>query len=171
MGVKNMVADRHQVLGSEWTLAQDVVTELQAKWPVMVDLFATSLNYRLPVYFSPLNDPIAAGTDAFPKSWDGLQACAFLPFALIGQVINKLCTCKGTLLMLISTGMVPGPAGSLGGSSYCPTFQDRSTQAAPLSSSAPEPPRASSSCVERLQQFARHIGLSLAVARRLALSA
>ena len=68
MGARNVVANSlsrcHQVLGSEWTLAQEVVDELQSKWPVMIDLSATSLNYRLPVYFSPLNDPMAAGTDA-----------------------------------------------------------------------------------------------------------
>ena len=49
MGTRNVVVDslsrRQQVLGSEWTLSQDVVSELQAKWPVTVDLFATSLNY------------------------------------------------------------------------------------------------------------------------------
>ena len=100
-----MVADslicQHQILGSEWTLAQEVVDELQAEWPVMVNLFATSLNYHLPVYFSPHN-PMAAGTDAFLQSWDGLQAYAFPPFSLIQQILNKLRSCKGTLLTLIA---------------------------------------------------------------------
>ena len=106
VGTRNIVADslsrRQHVLGSKWTLAFDVVTELQARLPVMVDLFATSLNYCLPVYFSPFADPMAAGTDAFLQSWDGLQAYAFPPFVFIQQVPNKLCTCKGTLLTLIA---------------------------------------------------------------------
>ena len=79
------------------------MNELQAKWPVMVDLFATSLNCRLPVYFSPFNDPMAAGTDAFHQSWDGLQAYAFPLFALIRKVISKLRTSKGMLLTVVAS--------------------------------------------------------------------
>ena len=56
------------MIGSEWTLVQKVVDDLEKKWPATVDLFAASLNYRLPVYFSPLKDPMAAGTDAFLQS-------------------------------------------------------------------------------------------------------
>ena len=55
MGAWNVVADslsrQDQVISSEWILAQEVVDELRARWPVMVDLFATFLTYRLPVYF------------------------------------------------------------------------------------------------------------------------
>ena len=69
---------------------------------MVVDLFAASLNYLLPVYFSPLNDPMAAGTDAFLQLWDGLQAYAFPPFALIHLVLNKLKSSRGTLLTLVA---------------------------------------------------------------------
>ena len=44
-------------LGSEWTLCQEVCRDLFRRWPVTVDLFATSLTHRLPVYFSPVVDP------------------------------------------------------------------------------------------------------------------
>ena len=102
MGAKNVVADslnhRYQVLGSEWTLAQEVVDELRRMWSAIVDLFATSLNFCLPVYFSHLNDPMAAGTDAFLQDWNGLQAYAFPRFALIRQVRTKLWSCKATEL-------------------------------------------------------------------------
>ena len=78
MGARNVVGNSlshlHQVLGSEWTLSQEVVDELWSKWPIVIDIFTTSLNFRLPVYFSPLNDPMAAGTDAFFQDWNGLQA-------------------------------------------------------------------------------------------------
>ena len=60
------------------------------RWPATIDLFATSINYRLQVYFAPLKDPMSAGTDAFLQSWNGLQAYAFPPFSLVRQVINKL---------------------------------------------------------------------------------
>ena len=103
MGAWNVVADslnhQDQVIGSEWTLAQEVVDELRVRWPVMVDLFAT---YCLPIYLSPLNNPIVVGKDAFLQSWDGLQAYAFPPFAFIRRVIDKLRSCKDTLLTLVA---------------------------------------------------------------------
>ena len=104
-GSRNVVADslshQDQVIGSEWTLAQDVVDELVRKWPATVNLFATSLNYCLPVYFSPRNDPPAAGTDAFFQSWNHLQAYAFPPFSLILNVINKLRSSNRKFLTLV----------------------------------------------------------------------
>ena len=66
------------------------------------NLFSTSLNFRLPVYFSPLNDTLATGTVAFLQDWSGMQAYAFPPFALIRQVLVKLRPCRGTELTLIA---------------------------------------------------------------------
>ena len=101
-----MVADSlsrsNQVIGSEWTLAQEVVLGLLATWPATIDLFAAALNYRLPVYLSPLEDPMSAGTDAFLQCWDNLQAYAFLPFVLIQMVISNLHVSRGTLLTLVT---------------------------------------------------------------------
>ena len=75
-GKLNVLADSlsrgSQILGSEWTLCQEVCRELFRRWPVTIDLFATSLNHRLQVYFSPVVDPQAVGTDAMLQSWDGL---------------------------------------------------------------------------------------------------
>ena len=59
-------------------------------WPVQVDLFATSANHRCSIFFSPYRDPQSAGTDAFLQSWDGLQAYAFPPFAIIPRVLANL---------------------------------------------------------------------------------
>ena len=67
-----------------------------------IDLFATSFNFRLPVYFSSLNDPMAAETDASLQDWDSHLAYAFPPFALIRQVLTKLWPCKGSELTLIA---------------------------------------------------------------------
>ena len=56
-GRLNVLADslsrRSQVLGSEWTLCRQAFQEILRRWPAMIDLFATALNHRLPVYFSP----------------------------------------------------------------------------------------------------------------------
>ena len=71
-GRLNVLADflsrRGQVLGSEWALHQEVCRDLFRLWPVTVDLFATSLNHRLQVYFSPMADPQAAEVDALVQS-------------------------------------------------------------------------------------------------------
>ena len=61
-----------------------------------------ALNYCLLVYFSPLDDPMAAGTDAFLQQWAGLQVYTFPPFALIRKVLNKFLYCQGTHLTLIA---------------------------------------------------------------------
>ena len=86
-GKVNVLADslsrRNQVIGSEWTLCAEAFRQLLHRWPATIDLFATSLNHRLPVYFSPMVDPQSAGTDAMLQSWDGLQAYAFPPFGLL----------------------------------------------------------------------------------------
>ena len=104
-GTLNVLADalsrRGQILGAEWVLHQTVVHDLLRQWPAMVDLFATSLNHRLPLYFSPVQDPAAVGVDALLQSWDNLQGYAFPPFALIQRVLLKVRTslhCQVTLV-------------------------------------------------------------------------
>ena len=106
MGSSNVTVDvlsrPNQVIGSEWTLHQEVLDQLVHKWPAVIDLFATSLTARLPVYFSPASDPRAAGTDALLQSWDDLQAYAFPPIAIIRRVLLKLRSSKNCELTLIA---------------------------------------------------------------------
>ena len=106
MGSSNVTADAlsrpNQVIGSEWTLHQEVVDQLVHKWPAVIDLFATSLTARLPVYFSPASDPRVAGTDALLQPWDDLQAYAFPPIAIIRRVLLKLRSSKNCELTLIA---------------------------------------------------------------------
>ena len=106
MGSSNVTADAlsrpNQVIGSEWTLHQEVVDQLVHKWPAVIDLFATSPTARLPVYFSPASDPRAVGTDALLQPWDDLQAYAFPPIAIIRRVLLKLRSSKNCELTLIT---------------------------------------------------------------------
>ena len=106
MGSSNVTADAlsrpNQVIGSEWTLHQEVVDHLVHKWPAVIDLFATSLTTRLPVYFSPASDSRAAGTDALLQPWDDLQAYAFPPIAIIRRVLVKLRSSRNCELTLIA---------------------------------------------------------------------
>ena len=106
MGTSNVTADilsrPNQVIGSEWTLHQEVVDHLVHKWLAVIDLFATSLTARLPVYFSPASDSRAAGTDALLQPWDNLQAYAFPPIVIIRRVLVKLRSSRNCELTLIA---------------------------------------------------------------------
>ena len=105
-GRNNVVADAlsrpNQVLGSELMLHQEVFNWLRQRWPVTIDLFASSLSHRCSVYFAPVSDPMAAGTNAMLQSWDSLQAYAFPPFAMISQVLAKVRASQGLELTLIA---------------------------------------------------------------------
>ena len=92
----------HQLPHSEWSLHPGVFQSLSHLWPVQIDLFATSDNRPCSVYFSPFRDPMAAGTDAFLQSWDGLQAYAFPPWSIILRVLAKLRVSQGTELTLVA---------------------------------------------------------------------
>ena len=54
-----------------------------------VDLFATRLNHKLPLYVSPVPDPNAWDKDALNINWLGLTAYAYPPTALLHQVIQN----------------------------------------------------------------------------------
>ena len=105
-GSDNVLADAlsrpHQLPHSEWSLNMTVFRSLRRMWPIQIDLFATSANRRCSIYFSPFHDPMSAGTDAFLQSWDGLQAYAFPPVAIIPRVLAKLRASTGTDLTLVA---------------------------------------------------------------------
>ena len=105
-GRNNMLADAlshpNQVVGTEWTLHQEVFDSLRKRWPVVIDLFASSLSRRCGVYFAPVSDPMATGTDAMLQSWDYLQGYAFPPFSMLPQVPRKLRSSKVAVITLIT---------------------------------------------------------------------
>ena len=92
----------HQLPHTDWSLNQDVYQSLRRRWPVQIDLFATSENRRCLIFFSPFRDPLAAGTDVFLQSRDGLQAYAFPPWSIIPRVLAKLRESRGTELTLVA---------------------------------------------------------------------
>ena len=55
----------------------------------MVDLFATHLNYKLPIYVFPVPDRKAWKVDALNICWEGLDGYVFCPVAILPQVIQK----------------------------------------------------------------------------------
>ena len=91
-GESNVLADvlsRHgQVVGTEWSLHPQVARALLRAWGnPSIDLFATCLNAKLPLYCSLVPDPQAVFEDAFRHPWNDLDLYSFPPFALVGRVI------------------------------------------------------------------------------------
>ena len=105
-GSNNVLADAlshpHQLPHTEWSLIMTVFLSLGRLWPVQIVLFATSANHRCSIYFSHFRDPMSAGTDAFLQSWEGLQAYAFPPVAIIPLVLVTLRASTGTELTLVA---------------------------------------------------------------------
>ena len=94
-GQANVLADvlsrRGQVVGTEWSLYSQVVRSLLRVWGnPSIDLFATCLNAKLPLYCSLVPDPQAVFEDAFRHPWDDLDLYEFLPFPLVGRVIARV---------------------------------------------------------------------------------
>ena len=105
MGKHNVLADAlsrpNQVLGSEWTLKQEVFRDLCRRWLVSVGLFATSQNHSS-LYFSPYHNHNAMGTDALLRNWNEWQAYAFPPWSLIPAGLRKLRSSSGVLLTIVA---------------------------------------------------------------------
>ena len=106
MGDHNVLADAlsrpNQILGSEWTLKQEIFRDLCRRWPVSIDLFATSQNHSCSLYFSPYHNHNAMVTDALLRNWNGWQAYAFPPWSLIPAGLKKLRSPSGVLLTIVA---------------------------------------------------------------------
>ena len=94
-GESNVLADvlsrRGQVVGTEWSLHPQVARALLRAWGnPSIDLSATCLNVKLPLYCSLVPDPQAVFEDAFRHPWDDLDLYAFPPFHLVGRVIARV---------------------------------------------------------------------------------
>ena len=102
MGKHNVLADAlsrpNQILGSEWTLKQEVFRDLCRRWPVSIGLFATSQIHSYSLYFSPYHNHNTMETDALLRNWNGWQAYAFPPWSLIPVGLKKLRSSSGVLL-------------------------------------------------------------------------
>ena len=76
---------------------------LWALWGLpQVDVFATCLNRKLDLYFSPVPDPAAAGIDAFLQDWSGLNLYFFPPLQADEKGLDDLISSKETRAILIA---------------------------------------------------------------------
>ena len=149
-----------------------MVQDLLHQWLAIIDLFATSLTARLPVFFAPAWEPKAAGVDAFLQPWDNLKAYAFPPIAIIKRVLLKLRASHNCDLthrpLLASKRMVSGSAGTSIRHSNRTTRTSRSAATTAFQSVSRKSPYASSDCVATLKRFAGQAGFSETVAGQLA---
>ena len=94
-GKANIIADhlsrKNQVIHTEWSLAQPVVEALFLLWDrPHVDLFATHLNAKLPVFVAPLPLPGVWRCDALSFAWDGILGYAFPPLPLVDRALSQI---------------------------------------------------------------------------------
>ena len=88
-----MVADQLSRLGqtiqTEWSLLPQVFQAICSRWHrPQIDLFATRFNNKLPLFVSPVPDPLATAVDALSLPWEDLDAYAFPPAAILGKVVK-----------------------------------------------------------------------------------
>ena len=107
-GCLNVMADllsrSNQVQSTEWSLHPQVFKQICQKWfTPHVDLFATHLNHKLPLYVSPIPDLRAWDIDALNIDWTNLMAYAYPPTALLHKVIQKIKQCH-CLIIVIAPG-------------------------------------------------------------------
>ena len=107
-GCLSMMADllsrSNQVQSTEWSLHLQVFKQVCQKWfTPHVDLCATHLNHKLPLYVSPVPDRNAWDIDALNINWTGLTAYAYLSTALLHRVIQKIRQCH-CLIIVIAPG-------------------------------------------------------------------
>ena len=107
-GTMNMVADKwsraNKAIPTEWCIDNSVFRAVtnQLGEPG-VDLFATCLNKKLPVYVSPCPDPQALAIDALTMDWNNLPlAYGFPPMPILPKVLQKIRTSSATINLIAS---------------------------------------------------------------------
>lgn len=116
-GSLNVVADlasrQGRVVNTEWSVSKQVFSWIcrQSPWGMPeIDLFANSLNHKLPLYFSPCPDPKAMAVDALTTQWPQRHTIyAFPPTAIMEKVIEKLQLERPQRLLLVAPMLLEAP--------------------------------------------------------------
>ena len=94
-----------QTIQTEWSLLPEVFQSICSRWNrPQIDLFATRFNNKLPIFVSPVLDPLASAVDALSLPWEDLDACAFPPATILGKVVEQLQDCPCKRIILIAPG-------------------------------------------------------------------
>jgi hypothetical protein len=91
-----------QVNTDDWLVHPEAFGTLQ-QWfgKFLVDLFASSENFKVAKYYSCTFSADSAGVDAFSMSWEGEKAYCAPPIALVLRSIRKIEVSKMTRVLLI----------------------------------------------------------------------
>ena len=68
---------------SDWQLNPELFRQIQAVWPVEIDLFASHWNAQLPRFISWKAQRNAVSTNTLAFDWSSCTGYAFLPFSLM----------------------------------------------------------------------------------------
>ena len=97
----DLLSRSNRVPSTEWSLHPQVFNQICQKWfTPHVDLFATRLNHKVPLYISPVPDQNAWDIDALNINWLGLTAYAYSPAALLHRVIQKIRHCSCCIIVI-----------------------------------------------------------------------
>ena len=80
----DLLSRSNPVQSTEWSPDS---TDLSKWFTPHVDLFATRLNHKLPLYVSPVPEKKCLGHRCSKNNWSGLTAYAYPPMALLHKVI------------------------------------------------------------------------------------
>ena len=104
-GINNSIADglsRGESTNKEWSLDENTFKKLSNLWDSLdIDLFASRLNHKLPVYASWSPDPDAAFIDAFSINWAQFYFYAFPPFSLVDRCLQKIVLERATGVLIV----------------------------------------------------------------------
>ena len=108
LNIEADVESRRSQFDTEYQLHPDIFKNLCKIWgSPQVDLFASRINYQVPIYFSWKPDPGASSIDAIAQTWSEFELTyAFPPFSLIGKVLQKLKEEGGEAIIVVP--MWPG---------------------------------------------------------------
>ena len=122
----DLLSRSNQVQSTEWSLHPQVFKQICQKWfTPHVDLFATHLNHKLPLYISPVPDPKAWDIDALNINWTGLTTYAYPATAFLHRVIQKIKQChllQNLRKIDISSSLSCNPATGQLDSAFTPTW-------------------------------------------------
>ena len=141
-GCLNVMADllsrSNQVQSTEWSLDPQVFKQICRKWfTPHLDLFATHLNHKLPLYMYPIPHPKAWDIDALNIDWTGLTAYAYPPTAPTDYT-NSPRLAKDALVLGPSAALNRDPTATPGVDNIPQTVPQLRL---PQQAAAPQPPR------------------------------
>lgn len=86
----------------EWSLSQEVFSSICEQFGTpKIDLFASRLNRKLPIYCSFQHDPFSSYVDAFTIDWGSVSyAYLFPPFSLLTRCTQKIVMDKARCLVV-----------------------------------------------------------------------